>query len=90
MSSSPIIGFHHITMNVGGAQEDYDFHVKLLGLRMVKKTILFDGTRPVYHLYYGNERGEEFIRNAKAFMTSQGIRNPERLLHMYTPGFFAP
>ncbi len=33
MSSSPIIGFHHITMNVGGAQEDYDFHVKLLGLR---------------------------------------------------------
>jgi len=31
MSSSPIIGFHHITMNVGGAQEDYDFHVKLLG-----------------------------------------------------------
>ena len=59
MSSSPIIGFHHITMNVGGAQEDYDFHVKLLGLRMVKKTILFDGARPVYHLYYGNERGEE-------------------------------
>ena len=59
MQSSPIIGFHHITMNTGGAQEDYDFHVKLLGLRMVKKTILFDGTRPVYHLYYGNERGEE-------------------------------
>lgn len=59
MNTSPIIGFHHITMNVGGAQEDYDFHVKLLGLRMVKKTILFDGSRPVYHLYYGNERGEE-------------------------------
>jgi len=59
MDTSPIIGFHHITMNVGGAQEDYDFHVKLLGLRMVKKTILFDGARPVYHLYYGNERGEE-------------------------------
>jgi glyoxalase family protein len=59
MSTSPIIGFHHITMNVGGAQDDYDFHVKLLGLRLVKKTILFDGSRPVYHLYYGNERGEE-------------------------------
>jgi glyoxalase family protein len=59
MNPSSIIGFHHITMNVGGAQEDYDFHVKLLGLRLVKKTILFDGTRPVYHLYYGNERGEE-------------------------------
>src|SRR5260221_13318732 len=58
-SPSPIIGFHHITMNTGGAQEDYYFHGKLLGLRVVKKTILFDGTRPVYHLYYGNERGDE-------------------------------
>jgi glyoxalase family protein len=35
MSSSPIVGFHHTTMNVGGAQDDYDFHVKLLGLRTV-------------------------------------------------------
>ena len=53
-----IQGHHHITLCVGSAQEDYDFHTKLLGLRSVKKTVLFDGKTPIYHLYYGNETGE--------------------------------
>jgi glyoxalase family protein len=47
-------GTHHLTFCVGGAQEDYDFHVRLLGLKSVKKTVLFDGEIPIYHLYYGN------------------------------------
>ncbi|MBM7061054.1 VOC family protein [Pseudomonas sp. UL073] len=50
---------HHITLNVGGAQEDYDFHTKVLGLKSVKKTGLYDGEDPIYHLYYGNDLGEE-------------------------------
>jgi glyoxalase family protein len=49
---------HHITLGVGSAQEDYDFHTGLLGLRSVKKTVLFDGKAPIYHLYYGNETGD--------------------------------
>lgn len=53
-----INGTHHLTMCVGGAQEDYDFHVRLLGLRSVKKTVLFDGEIPIYHLYYGNRLGD--------------------------------
>ena len=48
---------HHITLCVGGAQEDYDFHTKVLGLKSVKKTALYDGDVPIYHLYYGNDRG---------------------------------
>ena len=51
-------GHHHITLGVGGAQEDFDFHTRLLGLRCVKKTVLFDGKAPIYHLYYGNETGD--------------------------------
>jgi glyoxalase family protein len=51
-------GTHHLTFCVGGAQEDYDFHVRLLGLRSVKKTVLFDGEIPIYHLYYGNGAGD--------------------------------
>jgi glyoxalase family protein len=51
-------GTHHLTMCVGPAQEDYDFHVRVLGLRSVKKTVLFDGEIPIYHLYYGNDVGD--------------------------------
>lgn len=53
-----IDGYHHVTMSVAGAQEDNDFHTITLGIKSVKKTVLFDGTAPVYHLYYGNETGD--------------------------------
>src|SRR6201996_1014025 len=49
---------HHITLNVGGAQDDYDFHTKVLGLKSVKKTALYDGDEPIHHLYYGNDLGD--------------------------------
>ena len=42
-----IYGTHHLTFCVGTAQEDYDFHVRLLGLKSVKKTVLFDGETSV-------------------------------------------
>ncbi|MFM0658082.1 VOC family protein [Paraburkholderia sediminicola] len=50
---------HHITLCVGTAQEDYDFHTKVLSLKSVKKTLIYDGVAPFYHLYYGNDIGEE-------------------------------
>lgn len=50
---------HHITIATGGAQEDYDFHTKILGMKSVKKTAFYDGPAPIYHLYYGNDTGEE-------------------------------
>jgi glyoxalase family protein len=53
-----INGNHHLTMAVGGAQEDYDFHTRVLGLRTIKKTVLFDGKAPIYHLYYANANGD--------------------------------
>jgi glyoxalase family protein len=59
MQTNPYIKrHHHITLNVGGAQEDYDFHTKVLGLKSVKKTALYDGDEPIHHLYYGNDLGE--------------------------------
>jgi glyoxalase family protein len=56
-TSTAIQRHHHITLCVGGAQEDYDFHTKILGLKSVKKTALYDGDVPIYHLYYGNDTG---------------------------------
>ncbi|PZF70753.1 ring-cleaving dioxygenase [Taibaiella soli] len=51
-----ILGLHHITAIAGDAQRNYNFYTKVLGLRMVKKTVNFDdpGT---YHFYYGDEHG---------------------------------
>src|SRR5436305_2068166 len=49
-------GIHHITAITGDAPRNVDFYARLLGLRMVKKTVNFDAPE-VYHLYYGDERG---------------------------------
>lgn len=55
--ASHIFGIHHITAISSDAKENHDFYTKVLGLRLVKKTVNFDdpGT---YHLYFGNEKGE--------------------------------
>ena len=53
-----ISGFHHLTMSTDGVQEDFDFFTKHLGLHSVKRTVLFDGVLPVYHLYYGSKNGD--------------------------------
>ena len=52
----PILGLHHVTATVDDAQDDLDFCVGGLGLRLVKKTVNFDNHH-VYHFYYGDERG---------------------------------
>src|SRR5688572_17167167 len=51
-----ILGLHHITAIAGNAQSNFNFYTKVLGLRMVKKTVNFDdpGT---YHFYFGDEAG---------------------------------
>lgn len=64
-------GYHHVTLSVDGAQEDYDFYTGTLGLKSVKKTVLFDGTTPVYHLYYGNAAGD-----ASTIVTTFPFRKP--------------
>ena len=51
-----ILGLHHVTATVADAQDDLDFCLETLGLRLVKKTVNFDNHN-VYHFYYGDERG---------------------------------
>src|SRR5436190_1110457 len=51
---SLVQGVHHITLCPGGAQQDIDFLTQVLGQRLVKQTVLMDGSIPIYHLYYGN------------------------------------
>jgi len=51
-----ILGLHHITAIASNARRNQEFYTKVLGLRLVKKTVNFDdpGT---YHFYFGNETG---------------------------------
>ncbi|MFT5869958.1 MAG: glyoxalase family protein [Paracoccaceae bacterium] len=51
-----IPGLHHVTAISGPPQANVDFFTKVLGQRLVKKTVNFDdpGT---YHLYYGDQDG---------------------------------
>ena len=49
-------GIHHVTAIARSAQENVDFYVGVLGLRLVKRTVNFDDPL-TYHLYYGTEIG---------------------------------
>jgi glyoxalase family protein len=49
-------GLHHITAITADAPRNVDFYARVLGLRLVKKTVNFDQP-DVYHLYFGDERG---------------------------------
>ena len=51
-----LLGLHHITAIASNAQHNFDFYTKVLGLRLVKKTVNFDDPGS-YHLYYGDELG---------------------------------
>ncbi len=66
-----VSGYHHLTLSTDGVQEDYDFYTRTLGLYSVKRTVLFDGVLPVYHLYYGSKGGD-----ASTIITTFPFRKP--------------
>ena len=49
-------GIHHVTAITGDARRNLDFYTRVVGLRMVAKTVNQDDPN-VYHLFYGEERG---------------------------------
>jgi glyoxalase family protein len=49
-------GIHHITLITGDAPRNVDFYTRVLGLRLVKKTVNQDDPT-VYHLFYADEKG---------------------------------
>ena len=53
---NPIEGIHHITLITGDAPGNVDFYARVLGLRLVKKTVNQDDPG-VYHLFYADENG---------------------------------
>lgn len=54
--ATSVHGIHHVTCIAGDAQENLDFYVKVLGMRLVKRSVNQDdpGT---YHLFYADRVG---------------------------------
>jgi glyoxalase family protein len=48
-------GVHHVTLITGDAPRNVDFYTRVLGLRLVKKTVNQDDPT-VYHLFYADEK----------------------------------
>lgn len=49
-------GIHHVSIFAGDPVRNVDFYTRVLGLRLVKRTVNFEDAG-VYHLYYGDEEG---------------------------------
>jgi glyoxalase family protein len=50
-------GIHHVTAITGDAPGNVDFYARILGLRLVKKSVNQDDPT-VYHLFYADEKGD--------------------------------
>src|SRR6476620_1670310 len=53
---STITGLHHVTINAGDPQENVDFYVGVLGMRLVTKSVNQDAP-DIYHLFYADDAG---------------------------------
>lgn len=49
-------GLHHVTSITADGQKCLDFYTRLVGLRLVKRTVNFDDPGS-YHFYFGDDRG---------------------------------
>src|SRR5438105_9556603 len=56
MADMRLNGVHHVTAITGDAPANVDFYARVLGLRLVKKTVNQDDPT-VYHLFYADEQG---------------------------------
>src|SRR5689334_6346498 len=90
-------GIHHITAITGDAPRNVDFYVRLLGLRLVKKSVNQDDPT-VYHLFYADEQGSAgadltFFEYPNARAGRAGAGMVHRIVHRVgstdTLGFWA-
>lgn len=51
-----LLGLHHVSILTGKAERNYEFFTKILGMRLVKKTVNQDNTES-YHLFYADGEG---------------------------------
>lgn len=94
------LGIHHITAMTSDVKKNYDFFTKVLGMRLVKKTVNQDDIH-TYHTYYADDYGTpgttitffDFPNNPKGIrgnnsITRMGLRVPtDKALEYYQNRF---
>ncbi len=50
-----LLGLHHVSILTGKAEQNYHFFTKIMGMRLIKKTVNQDNTES-YHLFYGDAK----------------------------------
>ena len=50
-------GLHHVTAVTADARPNLDFYTRVLGMRLVKKTVNQDDVS-AYHLFYADDAGQ--------------------------------
>ncbi|MEW6583677.1 MAG: VOC family protein, partial [Actinomycetota bacterium] len=55
-TAAALDGIHHVTAVTGDAPRNVDFYARVLGLRLVKRTVNQDDPG-VHHLFYGDDEG---------------------------------
>lgn len=51
-----LTGIHHVTAIAGDARQNLDFYTRVLGMRLVKRTVNYDDPA-TYHFYFGDPKG---------------------------------
>lgn len=51
-----LLGLHHVSLLTANAEKNYSFYTKILGMRLVKKTVNQDNPES-YHLFYADANG---------------------------------
>lgn len=57
-----LLGLHHVSLLTGKAEKNFEFYTKVLGMRLVKKTVNQDNTSS-YHLFYGDAKRNPGTKN---------------------------
>jgi glyoxalase family protein len=55
-ANNEVLGIHHVTAIASDPQRNLDFYTRVLGLRLVKRTVNYDDPGS-YHFYFGDEAG---------------------------------
>ncbi|OCA90727.1 ring-cleaving dioxygenase [Bacillus sp. FJAT-27225] len=72
-----LLGLHHVSLLTAKAEKNFAFYTKVLGLRLVKKTVNQDNTES-YHLFYGDAVGSPGTEITFFDIPSLGRTHPGR------------